>query len=189
MQGDCRFPEHSVKTSAHINMRILSLQAIALLCVAWSFPAEGWATNNPRQTVRAQFRGGAVRIEYGRPSLRGRDVLNLIEPGQLWRLGADAPTTIEANTDLNFGGVRVPKGKHVLIVRFIQPGYWSLVFSTSPAIDYAPSARITEVLMRFEHSLHPVQELEIHLSSEKGHGAIEIAWGAYCLLARFVPAQ
>jgi hypothetical protein len=176
-------------TNPEINMRILCLRAVVLVCVAGSFSAGGWATNNPRQTVEANFRGGAVRIEYGRPSLRGRDALNLIEPGQLWRLGADAPTTIEADTDLDFGGIRVPKGKHILIVRFIQPGYWSLVFSTAPAIDYAPSTRIAEIALGFEHSSDSVQELEVHLSNQKGHGAIEIAWGAYRLSVQFIPAR
>ncbi|HTV54155.1 MAG TPA: DUF2911 domain-containing protein [Terriglobia bacterium] len=178
-----------MKTPAQIKITILYLRAVALLCVAGSFSTVACVGNNPRQTVRLEFRHSTVRVEYGRPSLRGRDPLKLIEPGQLWRLGADAPTTIEADRDLDFGGVRVPKGRHILIVRFIQPGSWSLVVSTTPAIDYAPSARIAEVLMRFEGSRHPVQELEIHLSSAKGHGAIKIAWGAYRLSAQFVPAQ
>jgi hypothetical protein len=170
-------------------MRIWHIRTAVLVCVAGSFSAAGWGRNNTRQTVQAHFGGGAVSVEYGRPSLLGRNVLNLIEPGQLWRLGADAPTTIDADASLDFGGVRVPKGKHILLVRYIQPGFWSLVFSTAPAIDYAPSSRIAEVLMRFERARNPVEELEVHLSNQKGHGTIEIAWGAYRLLVRFVPTR
>jgi Protein of unknown function (DUF2911) len=165
------------------------LRVAASFCAMGIFVVAGWAKENPRATVRASFAGTAVLVEYGRPSLQGRDVLNLIEPGQLWRLGADAPTTIESHRALEFGGVRVPEGKHILIVRYIGPGLWSLVFSAAPAIDYAPSARIAEVLMRFERGQNPVQQLAIQLSNRKGKGTIEIAWGAYCLSAQFVPVR
>jgi Protein of unknown function (DUF2911) len=149
----------------------------------------GWAKENPRGTAQAYFAGRPVLVEYGRPSLQGRNVLTLIEPGQLWRLGADAPTTIQSQRDLEFGEVRVPKGKHILIVRYIEPGLWSLVVSTDPAIDYSPSSRIAEVPMRFEQGQSPVQELAIHLSNRKGKGAIEIVWGAYRLSTQFAPAR
>lgn len=165
------------------------VRAVTSFCVMGVLAIGGWAVENPRETVRALFAGRVVLVEYGRPSLHGRDVLNLIEPGQLWRLGADAPTTIESPRALDFGGVRVPKGKHILIVRYIKPGLWSLVVSAAPAIDYAPSARIAEVLLRFEKTQTPVQQLAIRLSNTKGKGGIEIAWGAYRLSARFIPAR
>jgi hypothetical protein len=178
--------QHRVAGSAGSNFRNWCIRTAALVCVAGSFSAGGGTRSNPRQTVQVRFRAGGVSIEYGRPSLRGRDVLKLIEPGQLWRLGADAPTTIETTTALDFGGVLVPKGKHILIVRYIQRGFWSLVFSTAPAIDYVPRSRIAEVLMRFERGRDLVQELEIRLANQRGNGIIEIAWGPYRLSARFV---
>jgi hypothetical protein len=161
------------------------IQAAVSLGVIGILAAGSWAKENPRGTTRAYFGGRPVIIEYGRPWLRGRNILTFLEPGQLWRLGADAPTTIESQRDLKFGDVRVPKGKHILLVRYIEPGIWSLVFSTAPAIDYGPSSRIAEALMGFKQGQSPVEQLAIHLSNVKGKGALEIAWGAYRLLAEF----
>jgi hypothetical protein len=171
-------------------MRTQWIAAIAVFCALAMVLTDGWAASSPRGVARASFGKAGVTVQYGRPSLLGRDVLNLIEPGQLWRLGADAPTTIQSDTALDFGdGVRVQRGKHILIVRYIRPGVWSLVFSKAPAIDYAPSTRLAETLMRFERTRTPVQELNIHLYSKNGKGLIQIAWGAYRLSARFVPAR
>jgi hypothetical protein len=161
----------------------------AAVCLVWTTSGGAWAANSPRETVRARIANCTVSIEYGRPSLRGREILTWIEPGQLWRLGADAPTTIESSRDLDFGGVRVPRGKHILIVRHIQAGVWSVVFSAEPAIDYTPGGQIAEVLMHFEGGQPPVQDLDIHLSSRKGTGTLEIAWGAYRLSTQFSPAR
>jgi hypothetical protein len=150
----------------------------------------GWAAGAPRGVAYTSFGKARVTVQYGRPSLAGRDVLKLIEPGQLWRLGADAPTTIQSDTALDFGGgVRAPKGQHILIVRYIKPEIWSLVFSKVSAIDYAPSARVAEVVMQFEQGQPPVQELDIRLSRQKRDGVIQIAWGAYRLSVHFVPVR
>ena len=175
--------------STHLDLWTLCIRTAAVFSMVWTIPASGWARRSPRETVRARVAGCSISIEYGRPPLLGRDALKLIEPGQLWRLGADAPTTIDSSQALAFGGVRVPRGKHILLVRYIAPGVWSLVVSGAPAIDYAPDARLAEVLMHFEHLQNPVQQLNIHLSRQNKKGAIEIAWGTYRLSAQFVTAR
>jgi hypothetical protein len=128
-----------------------------------------------------------VTIEYGRPMLKGRDIAKLIEPGQMWRIGADVPTTIESDADLDFGGTRVPKGKHVLLARLVAPGQWSLVVSSQPVNHYEPSAKLAETLMEVQQSAS-VDELTISLSNEGGRGVIVISWGTQKLTAAFRPA-
>jgi Protein of unknown function (DUF2911) len=129
-----------------------------------------------------------VSIEYGRPTLKGRDVTKLIEPGQMWRIGADVPTVIESDADLDFGGTRVPKGKHVLLARLIAPGQWSLVVSSQTINHYEPSAKLAEVPMDVQQLSAPVEELTINLSNDGGRGIIVISWGTQKLSAGFRPA-
>ena len=74
---------------------------------------------NEHGEAKATIGSAKVVISYNRPSLKGRDLMKMIHPGDLWRLGADIPTTIESDSDLDFGGTRVPKGKHILMARYV----------------------------------------------------------------------
>ncbi len=147
------------------------------------------AHGNDRGEIKATVGNARVSIEYGRPVLKGRDMLKRIEPGKLWRIGADAPTTIESDADLNFGGTVVPKGKHVLLARLIEPGKWSLVVSSKNIHDYEPSAKLAEVPMEIQESKDLVELVTILLSNKNGVGVIEIAWGTMRLQASFTEVK
>lgn len=144
---------------------------------------------NEAGKAEATVGNAKVTITYGRPTLKGRDINRLIQPGQMWRLGADIPTTIESDADLDFGGARVPKGKHVLLARLTAPGQWSLIVSSQPAGHYQSAAKLAEVAMRVEEQPSSVEELKINLEDEGGNGKIEIAWGTSKLSATFKPAS
>jgi len=151
----------------------------------------GSALGHGNEAGRAEATIGNARvtITYGRPTLKGRDLNKLIQPGQMWRLGADMPTTIESDADLDFGGTRVPKGKHVLLAHFTASGQWSLIVSSGPASHYQPTAKLAEVPMQVEQQTNSVEELTIKLESDAGNGTIEIAWGTSRLSASFKPAS
>src|SRR5215831_10143983 len=94
------------------------------------------AHGNERGTAKATIGSAAVTIDYGRPMLKGRDLMKMIQPDSVWRIGSDAPTTIESDADLDFGGTRVPKGKHILLAHYLGAGKWSLVVSSKPASQF-----------------------------------------------------
>jgi Protein of unknown function (DUF2911) len=144
---------------------------------------------NEHAKTEAVIGNAKVSIEYAKPTLKGRDINTLIQPGQMWRLGADVPTVIESDADLDFGGTVVPKGKHVLLARLIAPGQWSLVVSSQPIYSYEPSAKLAEVPLKLEQMKDPVEALSIQLSSESGQGIIQIAWGTQKLTASFKAAS
>jgi nucleoid-associated protein YgaU len=147
------------------------------------------AHGNEHGEAKASIGSAKVTIRYNRPTLKGRDLMKMIHPGDLWRLGADSPTTIESDSDLDFGGARVPKGEHILMARYVAPGEWTLVVSSKDRIHYEPSAKLAEVPMEVQEGKDPADALAIQLSSKSGHGVIEIAWGSYRLLATFAPAR
>jgi Protein of unknown function (DUF2911) len=156
-----------------------------------SFLAVGCAFGhgNDQGKTEATIGKAKVSIEYGRPMLKDRDINKMIQPGQMWRIGADIPTVIESDADLNFGGIRVPKGKHVLLARLVTPGQWSLVVSSAAINHYEPSSKLAEVPLKLEQEKDPVNELTIRLSNEGGQGVIEISWGTARLLGSFEPAS
>src|SRR5215469_6027537 len=128
--------------------------AAALICVSFVAVAHG----NDLGQAKATIGKATVDIEYHSPSLRGRDLMKMIHPGDLWRLGADGPTTLESTADLDFGGTRVPKGKYVLLARFVEPGKWTLVVSNKDRMHYEPSAKIAETPLDLQEGKDPVEE-------------------------------
>ena len=71
---------------------------------------------SPRDTARANVGGATISIDYGRPSRRGRDVWGALLPkDDVWRLGANAATTLRTTHPLHFAGAaKVPAGSYTI---------------------------------------------------------------------------
>lgn len=66
-------------------------------------------------------------IIYSRPSAKDREIFgNLVPYDTVWRTGANAPTKISFNSEVSFGGKKVPAGEYVL---FTIPGKdkWTVI--------------------------------------------------------------
>lgn len=166
----------------HLTRTGFGICAIALLSLG---TAVLLAQGNNRGEAKATVGSAHVSIDYGRPMLKGRDPLEMIEPGQVWRLGASAPTTIDTNQDLMFGDTRVPKGQYILLAQMIERGKWVLLVSKKPADQYDPSAKVAEVPMEVENGQDSVEEMTIKVASHENEGNIEVAWGKSRLTASF----
>ena len=171
-------------------MRHLSRIALAIAALTCLTPLTQTALAHgaERDKATATLNGANVSIEYGRPMLKGRDPLSLIKPGQVWRIGADASTTLDSERDLDIGGTRVEKGKHILLARFDGPGKWTLVVSSKPWNQYAASDKIAETPMKYAEASHSVEMVTIRLLNRNGTGVLEIAWGKLRLTAEIKPA-
>ena len=143
---------------------------------------------NEHGNVKATINGAHVSIDYGRPALRGRDMLRQITPGEYWRIGADVPTSLESDKDLNFGGTIIPKGKYTLRAHFVSPGNWTLVFVGNSAAQRQQGAKHPEVPMTLQETPDSVELVTIHLADKGGSGLLEVAWGKLRLSTSFTPA-
>jgi len=170
-----------------LNAKCLSGVSVAGALVLLAI--NGIAHGNERGVAKTTLDGATVTIDYGRPTLKGRDVTKLIQPGAFWRIGADAPTTIDTDAELDFGGTRVPKGKHILLAHYIEPGKWSLVVSTKPASQYDPSAKLAEAPAEVQQGRDSVEEVTIQLSAKGSQGVIQITWGTLRLVGSFSVAR
>ena len=141
-----------------------------------------------RGAAKATVSGTQLTIDYGRPMLKGRDPLGLIKPGQVWRIGADSSTTLESDHDLDIGGTRVPKGEHILLVRFDGEGKWSLVVSSKPWNQYSADAKLAETPMKYSEGADSVEMVTIKLTDGGGSATMEVAWGKLRLTAQIKPA-
>ena len=163
------------------------LIGIATVIVVLLTTNAGVAHGAERGSAKATINGAHITIDYGRPMLRGRDMLAQLKPGQLWRIGADAPTTLESDKDLDFGGTVVPKGKHILLAKLVEPGKWTLVFSSKSVFQYEESAKIAEVPLTFEEANDSDEMVTLKLTDQDGSGVLEIAWGKMRLTTSFKP--
>jgi len=166
------------------NVAITGFAAIALAGIAMIAFAHG----NEEGSAKATIGTAKVAIDFRRPMLKGRDLMKLIHPGDLWRMGADVPTTIDSDSDLDFGGTRVAKGKHILLARFVEAGKWTLVVSSKDRSHYEPGAKLAEIPMEVKEGKDAVDAMNIQLSNKNGSGEIEIDWGTFRLTATFSPA-
>lgn len=170
-------------------MRLNSMAAVGIL-TSLALATSALAQANPRGTATVTLSGKTVSVEYGRPSLKGRsvaDLLGRLNPGSFWRLGADKSTTFSTETDLAFGGVTVPKGTYSLWAKRSESG-WNLVFNKQhgqwgtqhdAAQDFA-TAPLSE-----EKASESAEMLAISLAQAGSGGALAIHWGEMKLSAGF----
>ena len=71
----------------------------------------------PRDRAELAIGDAIMVIDYGQPSLNGRDMLTFLRAGHFWRLGADEATRFETSRDLVFDDVLIPAGSYSLFLK------------------------------------------------------------------------
>lgn len=151
--------------------------AFAAAVVAMTVPA---LAQNPRGEAKATVAGKAVAIDYGRPSLKGRDMLGQAQIGQAWRMGADAATTLTTDADLAFGAASVPKGEYVLTANKLAADKWQL-----NVLSKTDRLKVAEVPLTLGKLAQSVEIFTIDLKGEKDKRELVLSWGTTSLTASF----
>lgn len=113
---------------------ILPSSAAAQEAPACSFqsPAEELDRRaSPPDSSTATLGNGAVKICYGSPRVRGREIFGGLVPyGSPWRLGANEPTTLHTTVPLRVGEVSLEPGAYALYA-IPDREEWTLVVNAS----------------------------------------------------------
>jgi hypothetical protein len=158
---------------------ILMMKRIACAAAVLALAAPAFA-QNPRGEAKATVAGKAVSIDYGRPSLKGRDMLGQAQVGQAWRMGADAATSLKTDADLTFGTVSVPKGEYILTATKVSADAWHL-----NVLAKADRAKVADVPLTSGKAAASAEQFTIDLTGEGSKGALKLTWGATTLQAAF----
>ena len=152
--------------------------------------ANAFAQKNPRSTSRLEIGGNFIFVEYGRPSLKGRDMLAQLEINKIWRLGADKSTTMTSDANLSFGKVFIPQGTYSVWLKKLGEKSYELIFNKKSgqwgtqheAIDDFASVPLT-----YSEGNESAEIFTISLKkATKGNGGeIELLWGNSVLKASF----
>ncbi len=159
---------------------------------------------SPEAIAAVNFgRGKLIWIFYHAPSMkdpRTKQVRHIFNgPGALqaddtiWRLGADYATVLHTDTDLDIGGLAVPKGDYTLYID-LDKGAWKLIVNkqlmnaqgtraqwgiadAKGTTTNDPAKEVGRTALTMGKPPAPVDRLNIALTrTDDAHGKIEIAW-------------
>ncbi|MGH9322932.1 MAG: DUF2911 domain-containing protein [Vicinamibacteria bacterium] len=132
-----------------------------------------------------------MSIDYGRPSLKGRDMVGNTPRGLVWRLGADEATTLTVTGPAVFGNMVIAKGSYSLFAERISEENWSLLVNSQTGqwgTEHDPKKDLMGIPLKWEKQSETTEELEIELVPESPNGDIGILiirWGNDVLKQRF----
>jgi hypothetical protein len=144
-----------------------------------------------RDTVKATIGGAHLWIDYGRPSLRGRDVwVNGVLGDTLWRTGANAATQFRTDVDLVLGGSTIPAGTYTLWTAATPSGYRLVVNRQTGqwGTVYDATRDLVRVPLRESTVATPVERFTIELEPQS-NGAVflNFTWGTKRLSVPLAP--
>ena len=164
--------------------RIVNWTCFALLTVALVAPLRAQAE---RGKAEMKAGAGAITVDYGRPALKGRDMLAQLQEGAFWRMGMNQATVLTTPVDLAFGGTRVAKGAYSLWLKKSGDAF-QLVFNSQTGqwgTQHDPAKDVASVAMAKSPLTAPAEAFTIGLAPGGKGGALELSWGATKLAAPF----
>jgi hypothetical protein len=165
---------------------MLTLLALVLSACA-GLAQQGGAAE--RGNATATVNGKQVSINYGRPSLNGRDMLAQATPGTVWRVGMNKATEITSAGDLIIGGTTLKAGSYSLWVRKTGDDTWTLAFHPKTGIWGKPALTegyAAEMPLKLEKASESADLLVIDLADKgNGNAEVKIHWGTAMLTGTF----
>jgi len=141
-----------------------------------------------RGKAELQVASGTISVDYGRPSLKGRDMLAQLQVGSSWRMGLNQATTLSTPADLTFGSVKVTKGTYSLFLLKTGADSYQLVFNSQTG-QWGTQHDVSKDVAKFDlkkgELAEPVETFKIDLKSAAGGGTFVMSWGKLELSAAF----
>lgn len=160
----------------------VDIRALAAAGVARERAGTATGALSTRDTVRATVAGADVTVDYGRPSVRGRQILGEVVPfGQVWRTGANTATHFTTSRDLLLGGTTVPAGSYTLwtlptesgvqVILNRQTGQWGT--------EYDPSRDLVRLPADVAEARAPVERFTISVEPGSEGGVLVMSWHTF----------
>ena len=151
---------------------------------------------SPQATIEQTVGLTDVKIEYSRPSSKGRSVYGELVPyGRVWRTGANANTIITFSEDVVIGGKTLPKGQYALFT-LPKADSWDVIFYADTnnwgvPEKYDDKKEVLRTTVKPEYLSRNVETFTIGINNlDNDFGHIEIAWEKTMVSVRFdVPTK
>jgi hypothetical protein len=168
-------------------------KALGWLCFGMlsAFLAAPAGAQGARGKAEMKAGTGVVTIDYGRPSLKGRDMFSRLEEASFWRMGMNEATVLTTPVDLVFGTTQVAKGSYSLWLKK-EGEKFLLVFNSQTGqwgTKHDPGKDVYRVAMKSEPVSSPVETFTIDLTGATKGGELGLTWGAMKLSSGFAFGQ
>lgn len=164
--------------------KALGWMCLGMLSLILTVPASAQAV---RGKAELKAGSGAITVDYGRPSLKGRDMLSQLQEGAFWRMGMNQATVLTTPVDLSFGATPVAKGAYSLWLKKTGDAF-QLVFNSQTGqwgTQHDPAKDVCSVAMTKTALASPVETFTIELAPAAKGGSFDLSWGATKLAAPF----
>lgn len=166
----------------------MNLRTIAALCISvmLSFPAAAQTlktpASSPTQTVDQAFALSNIKIEYSRPSVKGRVIFGDLVPfDNVWRTGANSSTKITFGEDVKVEGVDVKAGTYALYT-MPHKDSWDIMFYKDLTLggnvsEYKTENEVAKINVKTENLTYKVEMFSIGFTEISGGKAkVQLAW-------------
>ncbi len=173
-------------------MKRLLMASLGLsVMLAATLPA--LAQHEGRGKTEITLKGKTVSVDYGRPSLHGRTIQQMLAmkspTAPFWRLGANQSTTFATSVPLVFGSKTVPAGTYSLWAEMLPNNKWDLVFNTQHGqwgTSHNPKLDLVKVPLREEKITDSADLVTIKLAKQGTQGGhFSVQWGDLMLATNF----
>lgn len=136
---------------------------------------------SPKLVTMEMIGENHVHIEYGSPSVRGRNIWNgLVAYNQVWSTGAHKATWVDFSKDVKIEGKIIPKGRYGFFT-IPDKNEWTIILSKTwdmhLADDYKQENDAIRIKVKPKKSKEITEALTYEiLPKQKNAGTIKMSW-------------
>jgi hypothetical protein len=144
------------------------IKILFFLCLSFGLTAQvSTPAPSPGATVTQVIGLATVSVEYSRPSLKGRKMMNstLVPFGQVWRTGANKVPNLKLTHDVIIEGNKVAAGTYGIIT-IPNEKEWTIIITKNEKQWGVYEYKQSEDLLRFTVKSEKVKKSEEHFTME-----------------------
>ena len=164
----------------------LTASMILLICSIFALTSDAQQLKlpapSPLQTIDQSFALSSIKIEYSRPSAKGRTIYgDLVPYGKIWRTGANASTKITFGEDVKVEGNPLAAGSYALY-SIPNKDNWEIMFYKDLTLEgdvanYKPEKEALRISVKPTTLANKVETFTIIIADMTQNSAnLELAW-------------
>jgi hypothetical protein len=135
---------------------------------------------SPKADTAVTIAGKNISVEYYAPAMHGRKVMGGLVPyGIVWCTGANWATKLTTESDLEVGGLKLPKGSYS-IWTLPNEKEWTLIINRETGqfhLNYDQSQDFGRTKMELKTLPATVETFEVRIKAESGKkGRLALVW-------------